>query len=171
MKVKTDIATMKLQHPHRDQPVFEEKLDIISIQKDSLWITHLITTNWKEGRPCDIKTKGRVSQSFFFDNFWMATVINLLFDWMTLNILFLLDVLTISLFRRSIYFNIVCIYFNWMNGSCKFDHTIGSTWSTGSDIENSQPVDRTMLPLYLENNWLMLHIVYIELYGNIIWLC
>lgn len=45
MKVKTDIVTMKLQHPHRDQPVFEEKLDIISIQKDSLWITHLITTN------------------------------------------------------------------------------------------------------------------------------
>lgn len=43
MKVKTGIAIMKLQHPDHDQP--EEKLDIISIQKDSLWITNLMITN------------------------------------------------------------------------------------------------------------------------------
>lgn len=43
MKVKTGIAIMKLQHPDHDQ--HEEKLDIISIQKGSLWITHLSTTN------------------------------------------------------------------------------------------------------------------------------
>lgn len=145
MKVKTDIAIMKLKHPDHDQPVFEEKLDIISIQKGSLLITHFIITNWKHGRPRDMKTKGHVFQNsyIYLDNFLMVTVINL-FDWVTSNLFFSWICKTFRYFV-VVFILIFCVYIiNWMNRSRKFEHTIGSTCSPGSEIENSQLVDRTM---------------------------
>lgn len=58
-------------------------------------------------------------------------------------------------FFTVLFIFILCVYIlNWVNRSRILEHTMatGTTGNTGSVSENSQPVDRTLKPLYLKNS-------------------
>ena len=58
-------------------------------------------------------------------------------------------------FFTVLFIFIFCVYIlNWVNRSRILEHTMatGTTGNTGSVSENSQPVDRTLKPLYLKNS-------------------
>lgn len=62
---------------------------------------------------------------------------------------------TIFRFLNVLFSFIFCVYIlSWMNRSHILEHTMatGSTCNTDSVSENSQPVDRTLKPLYLKNS-------------------